>query len=122
MGAREAEIDEVTLRAAAAGDRRAAERFVARYQRVVLETAARVLGRSSEDVHDVAQETFVRALPALSKFDPRGPACCSSWLCTIAVRLSIDASRRAARVVALDEVRASAPLPDAALDAEQRRA
>src|SRR5690349_5667801 len=100
MRGTEPEIDEVTLRRAAAGDRRAAERFVARYQRLVWETAARVLGRASEDVKDVAQETFVRALPALSGFDPRGSARVSTWLATIAARIAIDAVRRGRRVVA----------------------
>jgi RNA polymerase sigma-70 factor (ECF subfamily) len=107
MGAREPEIDEVTLRRAAAGDRRAAGRFVARYQRVVFETAARVLGRGSDDVKDVAQETFMRALPALGTFDPRGSARVSTWVATIAVRIAIDTVRRRRQVVALDDVRAN---------------
>ena len=125
MSGRPDEIDELTLRRAARGDRDAATSFVRRYERLVFSTAARVLGAGSPDVADVAQETFLRALPALAGFDPVGSARVSTWLSTIAARVAIDASRRRRNVVSLDEARGcvdEAPSPDAATDEAARRA
>jgi RNA polymerase sigma-70 factor, ECF subfamily len=93
------EIDALTLARAARGDRDARLRLIETYQIRVFSVVSRVLGRGSSDVGDVAQETFVRTLESLTAFDPKGAAKLSTWICTIAVRLAIDVSRRRARVV-----------------------
>lgn len=99
MAPREPEIDDAMLQRAAAGDVAAATLLIRRYERLVHVTAARVLGTSSDEVRDVAQETFLRVISRLSTFDPHGRARLSTWISTIAVRLAIDVSRRSRRVI-----------------------
>jgi RNA polymerase sigma-70 factor (ECF subfamily) len=45
-------------------------------------------------VEDLAQETFLRALRALPRFVPGGPARVSTWLLTIATRQALTELRR----------------------------
>lgn len=101
------ELDDETLARARAGDRAAQEDFVRLYE-------ARVhafLGRSLVghfDVDDLAQEVFLRALGALSRFEVR-EARVSTWIFSIAVRLLLDRRRQRRRWFAfLDEARTPA--------------
>lgn len=100
------EIDEETLAAARAGDRRAQEDFVRWYERRV----HAFLGRSllaRHQVDDLAQEVFLRVLRALPRFEP-GPARVSTWIFSIAVRLLADHGRRQRRwFIWFDEERAT---------------
>jgi RNA polymerase sigma-70 factor (ECF subfamily) len=75
------------------GDPGAFRAFVAYYERLVFMVISRLAGRGPH-VEDLSQETFLRAARALRSFDPQGPAKPSSWLLTIATRLTLDARRR----------------------------
>jgi RNA polymerase sigma-70 factor (ECF subfamily) len=91
-----AELDELTLARARRGDRAACARFVACYEQRVFAVLSRVLGPSGRAaaVEDLAQETFLRALRALPRFSPGGPARVSTWLLTIATRQALTELRR----------------------------
>ena len=88
-------IDELTLRRAQRGDPRAWHDLVTRYAPPIHALVWRLLaGRSRHRVPDLVQETFVRALTALPRFDPAGPASLSTWMLTIAARLTLNELRR----------------------------
>jgi len=97
------ELTPALLRAAAAGEGAARRAFVVCYQHRVVTVCTRLLAdpRAGEDA---AQETFLRAFNALPRFDPKGPARCSTWLLTIATRLCIDERRRQRRQPGHDDV------------------
>ena len=92
--AEERELDEVTLRRAQRGDEGACRALVERYQGPVFALISRMIGRGPA-VEDLAQDTFLKAFKALTRFDPGGAARLSTWILTIAARLAIDFSRRA---------------------------
>jgi RNA polymerase sigma-70 factor (ECF subfamily) len=78
----EPDSDALLVQRAAAGDQRAFELLVIKYQRRV----ERLIGRMVRDVdlvEDIAQETFIRAYRALHQF--RGDAQFYTWLYRIAV-------------------------------------
>src|SRR5262245_2347882 len=88
-------IDELTLRRAQRGDQRAWRDLIARFQQPVFSLIWRLLaGRSRHRVEDLTQETFVRVLRALPKFDPTGAASLSTWILTIATRMTLNELRR----------------------------
>lgn len=66
------------------------------YEQRVFALLSRVLGPSGRTalVEDLAQETFLRALRALPRFSPGGPARVSTWLLTIATRQALTELRR----------------------------
>ena len=78
----EREIDAVLVRKAQAGDKRAFEVLVSKYQRRILRLLGRILHNQS-DVEDIAQETFLKAYRALPKF--RNESAFYTWLYRIAV-------------------------------------
>lgn len=77
-------MDELTslARAAGRGDRTALARFVQETQSDVWRLCAHLVDPASAD--DLAQDTYLRAIPALGKF--RGDAPARVWLLTIARR------------------------------------
>ncbi|ANZ35900.1 RNA polymerase subunit sigma [Lentzea guizhouensis] len=82
----DAEITSQALRAGA-GDRAATEAFVRATQADVRRFVAYLAG----DVRladDLAQETYLRALPALARFEHRSPA--RAWLLSVARRVVAD--------------------------------
>ncbi len=88
-------FDELTLRRAQRGDERAWRDLIERFQRPVHALIWRLLaGRAKHRAEDLTQETFVRVLGALPRFDPAGPAKLSTWILTIAARLAINELRR----------------------------
>jgi RNA polymerase sigma-70 factor (ECF subfamily) len=88
-------LDELTLRRAQRGDARAWRDLIDTYQVAVHALIWRLLaGRARHRVEDLAQETFVRVLRALPRFDPAGPASLSTWILTIATRLTLNELRR----------------------------
>ncbi|MEZ4402789.1 MAG: sigma-70 family RNA polymerase sigma factor [Kofleriaceae bacterium] len=94
---RDSELDDVTLRRAQAGDEQAFRALVVRYQRPIWDACWRLtapvgLGHRAEDL---TQDTFVRVFRALPSFDLRGPAKLSTWIFTIALRLTLNELRRA---------------------------
>ena len=89
------ELDELTLRRAQHGEERAWRDLIAIYQDRVHALVWRLLaGRAQHRAPDLAQETFVRVLRALPKFDPNGAAKISTWILTIATRLALNELRR----------------------------
>jgi RNA polymerase sigma-70 factor (ECF subfamily) len=103
------ELDDLTLARARRGERAACTRFVSFYERRVFAVLARILGPAGRDqvVEDLAQETFLRALRALPKFDVAGPARVSTWLLTIATRRAL--SELARRSMDTEELPLDAP-------------
>jgi len=88
-------LDELTLRRAQRGDERAWRDLIEHYQRPVHALVWRLLaGRARHRTEDLVQETFVRVLRALPKFDPTGAATLSTWILTIATRLVLNELRR----------------------------
>ncbi|MFN9373872.1 MAG: RNA polymerase sigma factor [Planctomycetaceae bacterium] len=65
-----------------AGDSGAVREFVARFQGLILGVSQRILAHR-QDAEDVAQETLVRALRSLSRFDQQRPL--QPWILRIAV-------------------------------------
>jgi RNA polymerase sigma-70 factor, ECF subfamily len=93
---RRRELDGETLARAQRGDPAAQQTLVETYQRRVFALLTQLLvtrGRAGL-VEDLAQETFLRALAALPRFSPDGPARLSSWILTIATRLVLDEEKR----------------------------
>lgn len=90
------EFDEISLARARRGDRDGCARFVTFHQRMVFAAIGRIVGPASGQAHveDLAQEAFLKALRALPRFDPRGPAKVSTWLLTIATRVALSDLRR----------------------------
>ena len=88
-------LDDLTLRRAQAGEPAAWRVLVERFQKPVHALIWRLLaGRAQHRAPDLTQETFVRVLRALPKFDPNGPAKLSTWILTIATRLALNELRR----------------------------
>ena len=75
------------IRNSLAGDTEAYAALVKQYQKMVHVLAFRMTG-SLEDAEDLAQETFLRAYQELESF--RGAAKFSTWLCQIAINLSLN--------------------------------
>lgn len=82
------------IRTAQKGDGRAFGEIVRRYQRAVYRVAYG-LTRSPSDADDLAQETFVRAYQALSRFRVGEPL--YPWLARIATNLAFSLHRRRRR-------------------------
>jgi RNA polymerase sigma-70 factor (ECF subfamily) len=118
MRARRSEpLDEVTLRRAQKGDQRAWRDLIERYQGPVHALIYRLLaGRARHRVEDLTQETFVRVLRALPSFDPDGPASLSTWILTIATRMTLNELRRPEPAGLQGE-----PAGDARADADSER-
>ena len=76
---------------ARSGDDAAFQQLVKTWQRRVLNTIARILGRP-DDAEDVAQEVFVRLYYSLDKL--RDPAQFQPWLYRLITNASIDYLRR----------------------------
>src|SRR3954467_8283489 len=88
-------LDELTLRRAQRGDERAWRDLIAHYQRPVHALVWPLLaGRARHRAPDLTQETFVRVLRALPRFDPAGTASLQTWILTIATRLTLNELRR----------------------------
>lgn len=87
--------DDVLVSRALGGDRGAFEALIRRYQRLVFRIAGGFL-RNSEDVKDVAQETFLRAFQGLRGFRAGAPF--GPWIARIATRASYDRLRQGRRI------------------------
>jgi len=112
-------LDELTLRRAQRGEERAWRDLIGRFQQPVHALIWRLLaGRARHRVEDLVQETFVRVLRALPRFDPSWPATLSTWILTIATRLALNEMRRP-ETAALEREPHGEDCADA--DAERRR-
>ena len=74
------------IEAARRGDAGAWEQLVQAYQQAVFRLAYLLLG-DADDADDAAQETFIRAYHALSRFDASRPL--RPWLLRITTNLSL---------------------------------
>ncbi|MGB2756245.1 MAG: sigma-70 family RNA polymerase sigma factor [Acidimicrobiia bacterium] len=79
--------------AAQAGDKTAMERFVVDSQAEVWRLCARLVGADAAD--EVTQDTYLRAIPALSRF--RHESSARTWLLSIARRACADLIRQRQR-------------------------
>lgn len=96
--------DQLLLERARRGDRSARAALIAAHQRSVYALISRMMVAHRAAIDDVAQESMLKMLEALPRFDPRGPAKLSTWILTIATRTAIDALRsRRTKLEALDE-------------------
>jgi RNA polymerase sigma-70 factor, ECF subfamily len=102
--------DDLLMLAAQRGDVEAFGVLVRRYQQRIHRVSLHML-RDAAEAEDVTQDTFVRAYRALACFDGRSQA--FTWLCRIAINLSLNALR------ARKNRRASPEEPEAALDASK---
>ena len=84
--------DAELVRLAQAGDARAFEALVVKYQRRIARHVARYV-KASGDVEDVVQETFIRAYRGLPSF--RGDSSFYSWLYRIATNAAVSHLQRA---------------------------
>jgi RNA polymerase sigma-70 factor (ECF subfamily) len=98
--------DDVLIQRFVAGDGRAFDQIVARYERRVYSIALRMCG-DPDDARDVTQDVFVSALRALRRF--RGDAQLSTWLHRVAVNSSLDSLRRRSRRRDRDELNTEMP-------------
>jgi RNA polymerase sigma-70 factor (ECF subfamily) len=122
LAAEPRDLDELTLARAKGGDASARATLIARYERPVFALLWRMVGSQRALVEDLAQETFLRALEALPRFDPHGSARLITWILTIATRLAIDhlrtlSGRHDAWAVP-GGVPVALPLPDQDVDRE----
>jgi RNA polymerase sigma-70 factor (ECF subfamily) len=120
--------DNELARQAAAGDDRAFSELVRRHKQPLYRLLRRYTG-DPEDAYEAAQEAFVAAWSALSRYDPSRPF--AAWLRTIAINKARDRGRRAlvrrllfgARPLEESEAMATAdqaPSADEALVAQER--
>ncbi|MBI1370082.1 MAG: sigma-70 family RNA polymerase sigma factor [Planctomycetes bacterium] len=117
------EPDDADLaRRAAAGDPSAAGQLIERYQAMVRKFLRRLTGRD-DLADDLAQDTFVRLLRYVDRYDPKYPM--RTWLLTIARRLTINRAQRDRRMIATDDFsyhRCEGPQPgDAAQKGDEQR-
>lgn len=83
--------DQALLEAARAGDRRALERLLEKYQRHVYRFGMKMCGKP-DDAEEVLQDTLLAAARGVRDF--RGAAAVSTWLYTIARSFCIKRRRR----------------------------
>lgn len=86
--------DDALLERARAGDQRAFQQLVERYEPQVAATVVSMLGRGAE-ADDVGQETFIRFYNAMHQF--KGEAALGTYLTRIAINQSLKALRRRRR-------------------------
>lgn len=78
----ERDIDQILVERAQAGDRRAFDQLVSKYQRKLGRLLSRFI-RDSAEIEDVTQEAFVKAYRALPSF--RGDSAFYTWLYRIGI-------------------------------------
>ena len=94
-GSSEMPMDDLALvEALRAGDPQAPRLLIERYQGVVFGLCYRMMNHQ-QDAEDVVQETFIRALRAMGRFDSARPIC--PWLLEIAANRCRTALARRAR-------------------------
>jgi len=93
--------DEAMALAAQGGDQRAFEELVARFQVPLLHFLQNRTGRHA-DAEDILQDTFLRAYQNIHRYESQWRF--STWLYTIAYRLSVSHHRRRRPQVSLGEM------------------
>ena len=110
----DADADALLVERVKAGDKRAFEMLVVKYQRRVARLIARMV-RDSELVQDITQETFIKVYRALPQF--RGDSAFYTWL----YRIAVNTARKALLDLKRDPlVLAMTAAPDAENDETSR--
>jgi RNA polymerase sigma-70 factor (ECF subfamily) len=109
--------DSALLRAVARRDEPAFRTLYRRHTPRVYGLVRRLLGAGAADADDVVQETWLRAVKALSAF--RGESMFSTWLCGIATRCALEALRRRTASGEFTEPVAPAQSMEMAIDLER---
>ncbi len=101
-----AELDDVTLRRAQQGERAALDELVQRYHSMVHALVWRMAcARGDSHVADLVQDSLIRVLQGIARFDLNGPARLSTWILTVATRVVLnDRRREAVREQKLDPI------------------
>ncbi len=90
-----AELDDLTLRRAQQGERAALDRLVERYHPMIHSLVWRMACAQGEShVADLVQDSLIRVLQNLGRFDLAGPAKLSTWILTITTRIVLNDRRR----------------------------
>lgn len=76
------DVDKDLVARAQRGDKRAFDLLVLKYQRRIMRLLARMV-RDTDEIEDLAQETFIKAYRAIKKF--RGESAFYTWLYRIAI-------------------------------------
>lgn len=98
-----AELDDLTLRRAQQGERAALDLLVERYHPMVHALVWRMAcAQGDAHVADLVQDSLVRVLQNLARFDPAGPARLSTWILTITTRVVLNDRRRGGRIPRLE--------------------
>jgi RNA polymerase sigma-70 factor (ECF subfamily) len=93
-----AELDDLTLRRAQQGERAALDALIDRYHAMVHALVWRMACAQGEShVADLVQDSLVRVLQSLPRFDRAGPARLSTWILTITTRVVLNDRRRGPR-------------------------
>jgi RNA polymerase sigma-70 factor (ECF subfamily) len=87
--------DVALVSAAAGGSEMAFRELFRRHTPHLLQFITRVLGASASEAEDVAQDTWLRAYPALMTF--RNESSFSTWLCSVGLRAALDSLRKGKR-------------------------
>ncbi|HEV7558027.1 MAG TPA: sigma-70 family RNA polymerase sigma factor [Kofleriaceae bacterium] len=83
------------MRRAQQGERAALDRLVERYHPLVHALVWRMAcAQGDSHVADLVQDSLVRVLQGISRFDPAGPARLSTWILTITTRVVLNDRRR----------------------------
>ncbi len=82
------------------GNPQAFRYLVKQYERLVFHVAARLLNRQ-EDLEDVCQEVFIKVHQKLPEF--RGDSKLSTWIATIAYRISVNHLKKRKHGVEIDD-------------------
>jgi RNA polymerase sigma-70 factor (ECF subfamily) len=117
----DAASDEDLARRVQRGDAYALEQLVRRYVRAVYAVVASYLS-TPEDVEDASQETFLRALRGIGRYDPERPF--APWLYEIARNVARNHSELRARWrmdPTSDSLQSALPQPDVALERAEIR-
>ncbi|MEZ4364798.1 MAG: RNA polymerase sigma factor [Kofleriaceae bacterium] len=117
-----ADVDDLTLRRAQRGDALALRRLLETHLGTLHALVWRLAGPARRaDVDDLVQDSLIRIVGALPRFDPAGPARLSTWMLTIATRVVLNAARRPLPGALPDEDAGGDPdlLPSAQLERRQ---
>src|SRR5512134_230801 len=94
MSSLKAHTDAELVRECLAGNQRAFEVLVRKYEKPVFNVALRIV-KDRDDAMDIAQNVFVKAYEKLGSFDEKREF--FSWIYRIAINESINASKRTRR-------------------------
>ena len=125
MEGRVENVHALTVLRARRGEAAAIRSLIRTHQAAVHALVSRILVTDPGSVDDVCQEALIKAVRALDRFDPDGPAPVGRWMLTIATRTAIDHLRRHRRrredgVEGLDDRIAGGASPETQVDGRRQ--